>query len=223
MDLLSKKPMKKKAMQSAERGTVIFSVVLAILLLSGIGIWAMRFTTLSDRASGYSRLALQAQYLSELGIQTSTAYLALPGYAQANYQIAQTTPDTCLSVKSTTKDLTPFCRTITLDELSSTTTASSTNSVLDPLAQGSLGAIARDNGGVRGDFMIELSEPRTVILPGDDISQPLYRQVTLTSYSILRPDDASRTDDATELCLESTAATATRMSMRATSTIGPIY
>ncbi len=223
MGLLTKRVVTQSAHKKGERGTVIFSVVLAILLLGGIGLWAMRFTALSDRASGYSRLALQAQYLSELGVQTSTAYLALPGYAQANYQIGDNNPDSCLSVKATTLDSAPFCRAITLSELNTTTNASASSNVIDTAAQGSLGPFAAASGGIRGDFIVEISEPRQTIVAGDDVSSPLYRQVTLTSYAILRPDDPASADDSATVCLETTAAAATRMGMRAVSIVGPIY
>ena len=56
-----------------QRGAAVFVVALAIVLLSGLGAWAMQTARLVDQASGYGRSALQTQYVAELGATAGTA------------------------------------------------------------------------------------------------------------------------------------------------------
>ncbi len=49
----------------AQRGAAIFIVVMAIVLLTGIGIFAVRTASMVDVAAGYERQATQTHHLSE--------------------------------------------------------------------------------------------------------------------------------------------------------------
>lgn len=52
--------------RSGERGAALFIVVLVIVLVSAIGIFAVRVSSLLQVASGYSRRATSAAYVAEL-------------------------------------------------------------------------------------------------------------------------------------------------------------
>lgn len=53
--------------QSSERGATLFVVVLAITLLTGVGLYSLHSSALVARASGNQREARQSAYLAELG------------------------------------------------------------------------------------------------------------------------------------------------------------
>jgi hypothetical protein len=59
-----KRPMRRR---SGERGATLFVVVLAITMLSGVGLYALHSSALVARASGNQREARQTTYLAELG------------------------------------------------------------------------------------------------------------------------------------------------------------
>jgi hypothetical protein len=50
-----------------ERGATLFVVVLALALLSGVGMYSLHTTALAARATGNQREARQTEYLAELG------------------------------------------------------------------------------------------------------------------------------------------------------------
>jgi hypothetical protein len=53
--------------RASERGATLFVVVLAITMLSGVGLYSLHSTALVARASGNQREARQTTYLAELG------------------------------------------------------------------------------------------------------------------------------------------------------------
>jgi hypothetical protein len=97
----------RRRRQARERGAAIFVVVLALTLLTGVGIWSMRSAALVDQASGHARAAMQGQYLAEMGLITASTLLAIPGYARKADSIAlgkdplRPTPDACRGTVAT--------------------------------------------------------------------------------------------------------------------------
>lgn len=63
--------------RAGERGAAIFVVVLVITLLTGIGVYAARSTTLSTAAAGSDRQMTQTHYLTEYGMGLSLAMLSV--------------------------------------------------------------------------------------------------------------------------------------------------
>jgi len=55
------------ARRAGERGATLFVVVLAITLLTGVGLYSLHSSALVARASGNQREARQTEYLGELG------------------------------------------------------------------------------------------------------------------------------------------------------------
>jgi hypothetical protein len=97
-----------------ERGTTLFVVVLAITMLTGIGLYTVRSAALLARAAGNERQATQTEYLAQLGTlaglsQLSTAPaayvpLALSGRDDCRMNLGLDTstyaPPPCLELSS---------------------------------------------------------------------------------------------------------------------------
>ncbi len=204
-----------------QRGVTVFIVMLTIVLLTGGGTWAMYSAGLTNQASGFSRAASQTLYTAELGLVAGGQYLSVPGYADANYTVAknkqaQDQSDACFSAPDlvAADGSAPFCKSILMSDLNGNLNAP----LLDQAgAEGSMGPFApTDPAGIEGNFVLELSEPRPVSLPGEPFSGA-YQKVTLTSYGFVRPSGGGAICGGAEY-----NAVATMMGMRAHMIIGPL-
>ncbi len=97
-----------------ERGATLFVVVLAITLLTGVGMYSLHSSALVARASGNSREARQTTYLAELGTlamlsdtsQDPALYVRLAREAKypcknnLGYQTASSAPPSCFKKES---------------------------------------------------------------------------------------------------------------------------
>jgi len=70
---------RKRTRRARERGAAVFVVVLVIAMLTAIGVFAVSSASLSTSSAGHERLATQAQYLTELGVQVVLAELERMG------------------------------------------------------------------------------------------------------------------------------------------------
>jgi hypothetical protein len=61
-------PKARARRRRGERGGVIFIVAMTLAVLAAMGVYAIRSASYEIRASGYSRQAAQAHYLSEYGV-----------------------------------------------------------------------------------------------------------------------------------------------------------
>ncbi len=209
-----------------QRGTAVFIVMMALVVLTGAGLWTIRSAGLTDAASGNERAAAQTLYISEMGVMAGSAYFSIAGFADANYADASNalttagrTPDACLSVPANT-----FCKSIYLEEIGAAF-QDHTNGVqytlLDPGAEGSLGEFAINvEGSVIGNFILEMSDPKPALVPGTDVSDGTYQRVTLTSYGFIRPPPPPGGD----LCTlsDSQNSVASQLGMRSHMIIGPL-
>jgi hypothetical protein len=179
MTLLGTQSLRRRAPR--QRGAAVFIVVMTLLMLSAIGVWSMHSANIVDRASGYSRAAMQTQYLSEMGTLATTGLLAVPGFAEANVQ--PTDRDACLSTPNST-----FCKSLFLDELAQQTDELTGAVVTDVTTdEGSFGPLANE---LQGHFRVELTDPVPVVMAGTDIGGGAvveFRRYTLTSYGTVRP------------------------------------
>lgn len=210
-----------------QRGVTVFVVMTAISILTATGLLAMHFSGLAVQASGYARAATQTLYTAELGLISGSAFLSLPGSARAQYQSAlakqnTTERDTCRSAPGTAS----FCKSVGMNNLDETIAAKTLSfggtayTLLDQTAGGSLGPFAASSSaGLQGDFYFEMTEPRSVTLPGDSTGIGTYQTVTLTSYGTVRPGGG-----ASAICSGARAnnAAATMLGMRAHMVIGPL-
>lgn len=206
--------------RSNQRGAAVFVVMMAIVVLTGVGVWAVHLAGLTDAASGYNRAAAQTLYTSELGVIAGTAYLSIPGFADANYAQADLdqangTADSCWSVEAG-----EFCKSMPMVDIDTTIEEETADfdtarKILDlSSAEGSLGPVANV---LEGNFILEMTEPRTALIEGMEAGDRSYQIVTLTSYGLVRPRHANFCTDA-----GSQNALASRMAMRAHMVVGPL-
>lgn len=88
-----KRRARKRALRASERGATLFVVVLAITLLTGIGLFTVHSSSLLVRAAGNQREAAQTGYLAELGtLATLSVVGATP---QAYMNLADTKKEDC--------------------------------------------------------------------------------------------------------------------------------
>lgn len=64
--------------RQAERGAAVFIVVMVLTLLTAVGIFAVRSSSLADVAAGYDREGAQAALVAQYAVTASAAYLANP-------------------------------------------------------------------------------------------------------------------------------------------------
>jgi len=198
--------------------------MMAILLLSGMGMWSMHSAALVDRAAGYERASLQAQYVSELGLVATSAYLSLPSMASINYHLgerAYQTGDRCHSIPTNMPvDVKSFCKSLWPTDVEKATITTVTS-------DGAVGSFSPFDMELQGDFTVEMTSPRRAGVPGapQDETSP-YRLVTLTSYGTVRPHSQNPVQG--NLCAvggtDSTAqnSAAGRIAVRSHAIIGPI-
>jgi hypothetical protein len=169
-------PMHRFARRREQRGVTVFIVMMAIVMLTGAGTWAMYSAGMTDQASGYARASAQAIYTAELGLISGSALLSVPGYADSNFSTAQQsqrsgTPDACWSSRGpgTTGTNVPFCKSMSMGNIDpliqqETATFGAAFTLLDQVNQeGSLSPYASTHGSsIQGDFILEMTEPRPV-------------------------------------------------------------
>ncbi len=197
-----------------ERGAAVFVVVLAITLLTAIGVFAVHTALMVDQASGYVRLARQTQYLAEYGtLTTATELGTLAGktYSDLIYQgnsrcrangaLAAGTPCYKFDKAFLNRRTTAFGNQTILSEASP-----------DTGVPGSLGL----NADIVGDFTVELTDPGPVGQPvaGAQAGAGTFIKVTSTSTAQIRSDDAA--------CTNAVTTTLGQQSLRAHLLIGPI-
>jgi hypothetical protein len=210
---------------SSQRGAAVFVVMMTILVVASLGSWGIYSASLTSAGSGYQRSAAQAQSTAELGILAGTGYFSVPGFANANYRqavisLANGSRDACLSV-----DAGQFCKSIYMADIDSTISAETATigtafSILDQTnAAGSMGPFSPTSDpdqALEGHFILEMTDPKHVLVPGTDVESGVYQRVTLTSYGMVRPYDAA------SLCEMEQSASASQVGVRAHVIIGPL-
>lgn len=205
---------------SRQRGVTVFVVMMAVLILTSAGTWALYSTGLTNQASGYSRAAAQAMFTGELGVIGGSAYLGLPGMADANYRqatkdLAAGDPDDCWTAPSD-----KFCKSIMMSDINETISdqSGSFGTAYNLTEPGSFGPYTTGTGAIQGDFILEVTEPRQALVEGMETNSNEYQRVTLTSLGIVRPLNAGT------LCTGDAAnnAAATQIGMRAHMIVGPL-
>lgn len=210
-----------------QRGAAVFVIVLVITLLSALGIWASRSAMMVDVATGHSRQALQVQYLADMGLQSTTAFLA-NGLANEFVRQGQLGAETCTQVPPIAGALmpNPFCYPFFSRHLDST--LQHPLLVLDSAddGQNSLGPYGTATAPVQilGEFVVEMTDlgpaPPCKGCELDDVNTTVkHGSVVLTAIATIHPDGA----DAGDACTLTGAATAGRQMMRAQTIIGPLF
>lgn len=224
-----------------ERGAALFVVVMAIMLLTGLGVWTMRSAALVDQASGFARAASQGQYLAEFGALATTAQLSVTGEAWIHDEIARgSTParDRCVMAGAGMPTLPgpvpppPYCR-VFEDTLINQFTTNTNPSPLNPgtgkmaidqalgVSGGSFGLIQGPIAGqsmIEGRFWVEMTDGHSANVAGNQIGVSGYRRVVLTAFGLLRPRPA----DLSPICSLGENTSATQAGIRAHVLIGPV-
>jgi hypothetical protein len=221
--------------RTSERGAALFVVVMAIMLVTGLGVWSMRSAALVDQASGFARAASQGQYLAEFGIIAATAQLSVPNEAWIHDEIARgATPvrDQCAMATAPTggaPSVLPYCRVFedtvinqfTTNAIPSATNPGTGRPVLDQTPAGSFGPIEGPVAGeslIEGRFWVEMTDGQSVNVAGSQVGVSGYRRVVLTSFGLLRPRPAA----GGTICSAGENASAVQAAVRAHALIGPV-
>ncbi len=201
------------ARRRRQRGAAVFIVVLVITLLTAIGIFAVRSTSLVSTAVGFHRQATQTGLLTEYGGRAVTTELG-DGAAKSYLDKVGAGADTCQSNQKLDLSLgDPFgvgvngptpCYKLYISEISSRVgTLSGTNMLENQTstAGGSLGAAygaAGTTSALEGVFVVEMIEPAESTptagsAQGGNNPANAFRDVslTLTAYGQIRPLDTS--------------------------------
>lgn len=198
-----------------QRGATVFVVVLAITLLTAVGLFAAHSATLVDQAAGYQRLARQTQQLAEYGVLVGTAELG-SGAAEAHLAELKKPGGFCAA----NADLVDAaCYKRMFSDLSARTKELSNESLTkDPTGtdEDVLG-----NGQSEGTFVVEFTEPsNNVRVAGSDYGSSsqnkfTYVKVTATVFAQLHAAGASA-------CSNDIATMSGQQAMRAHVVVGPV-
>lgn len=210
----------------SERGAAVFVVVLAMTMLTAIGLFAAHSATLVDQAAGYVRMARQTQHLAEYGALAGAAELG-SGSAQPYYEQMLGGAASCRANAKLEQDLSqprPPCYKVFYSQLNERAAALADESLLvDESGEHAdfLGHTANGTtDGVQGDFVVELTDPGPTGAPiaGTDMGGTglgfRYVKVTATTIAHMRPPG--------DTCVGSVATLTAQQGLRTHLVIGPI-
>jgi hypothetical protein len=206
---------KLRSRRRQQRGATVFVVVLAVTLLTAIGLFAAHSATLVDQAAGYERMARQTQQIAEFGTLATTAELG-SGTAESHVAQLYATGKTC-TANAGREDARCYKRTYA--DINNRTQELSDES----LTRNAVGdkEDVLGNGTVEGDFVVELTDPSdNVRVPGSDYGSSStvkyrYVQVTATTIAQVRPAGAVA-------CTNDVATLTGQQTMRAHLVVGPV-
>lgn len=198
--------MVRRRHRDRQRGAAVFIVVMVITLLTAIGVFAIRSSSLVDQAAGYDRQGLQTAYLTEYAGRAVTTELG-DGAAKSYLDRIVVGTDECQANKNVVP-LDPTrpvpCYKLYISEIAGRVQNNfSTSTVLDkqaPTAAGSLGGptgAAGDQTAIEGVFVVEMTEPyESIPNPGSEQAANAANafrdvQVTLTALAQVRPIDTT--------------------------------
>ncbi|HEY2408073.1 MAG TPA: hypothetical protein VGI10_18830 [Polyangiaceae bacterium] len=173
----------------SERGAAVFIVVMVITLLTAIGVFAARSTSLTDVAAGFEREAAQTSYISQLATNAVAAELG-GGMANAYLIQMRSKPETCLANSGITTSPAPYCYRLFKSDLDARTPATGGEILLDPSSLSS-------TSGVSADFLVEMTDvgPAGKPIAGTDVGGTGYAfhyvSVGLTATAVTMPTSAA--------------------------------
>jgi len=201
--------------RASRRGTAIFIVLMIVTLLTTLGLFAVRSSSLSTMSSGYYRQATQTHYIADLAITSLVGYVDdLDGGRAQAISLKMTNPakmdTTCVAFGDLDE---PSCAKVSFNDLEgSVTDENSTNELVEPLSGSVPGSLG--NAPIEADIAIELTDWHRSWppLPGYDANQDNFGHVmvTVTVNSMVRPkqvvDNVWDTAAATAAGVETTRA-----------------
>jgi hypothetical protein len=185
-----------------QRGAAIFVVLLVITLLTTLGLFAVRSSSLSTSASGFARQMTQTHYVSEYGMVSAAAYLDSRGQAISDKMMDPNLMDTtCMGVCRPTPPTValPKCAKLGYDDMNGQVSGyNNQNELIEPIAGpayapttvGSLGPAP-----LEADYDIEVSDWYEAWPPlsGFDATDGklTHAMVTVTVTGMVRPPQAT--------------------------------
>jgi len=167
------------ARRARQRGATLFVVVLAITLLTGVGLYSLHSSALVARASGNQREARQTEYLGELGTLTMLSDISRD--TEPFLKVAASGQDDCLMNQGydTTNSAKPACYKKRMADYVLPTPAA----MFEPDSFGPYPEI-------EGSFHTELTDvgPAPWPVTGNEIGGLEFRQGKLTTIAILARD-----------------------------------
>ncbi len=199
--------------RARERGAAVFVVVLAITLLTAVGVFALRSASLVDQAAGYDRQSSQTMYLSEYAGRAVAAEVG-DGAARTYIDKVATGTDTChvnklLDPNALDPNITYLpCYKLFLNEIGNRVDAHfSGNKLLSDQSTGTAGSLGPKldlTGAIQpmeGVFVVEMTDPaESTPTPGSAVGSNnpanTFRdvQLTFTAFAQVRPFDATPDD-----------------------------
>lgn len=214
------------AARAKERGAAIFIVVMVLTMLTAIGIFAARASSMSEAASGFDRQNTQNHYAAEYGLLGAITELGTPK-RNAYIQKMSAGTDTCVGAQGLlTGDAGAPCYHLYAAEIQNAVGLNFTGRQLFDPANADGGTVTPGSLGptpLEGDFVVEMTDPGPAGSPvaGADLAgvglKFHYLQVTLTSTGQVRPKAADP-----NVCDPNAARVAGIESARAFVVVGPV-
>jgi hypothetical protein len=189
--------------RTGERGAALFVVVMVITLLTAVGLFAARSTSLVDAATGYARQAAQTVALADYGAHLVASELG-QGRAERVFQLMDLGNQYCPTYGDQATATTPqpcYAYDYSQLELRVQQNTSDAFNVIEWQASdhdGSLGpefTLASANQGVDGVLVVELFDPFQISnIQGESASKPAGREVTINSIAQIRPFTTANDD-----------------------------
>lgn len=201
--------------RTGERGAALFVVVMVITLLTAVGIFAARSTSIVDAATGYGRQAAQTLALADYGAKIVASELG-EGRAVRVFQLMDSRNQYCPTYGTLSNQP---CYAFDYSQLESRVLANTSNAynVIEwqsETTEGSLGPMFVDSSitsGIDGVLIVEVFDPFEISnIKGESASKPSGREVTLNSIAQIRPFSAlaQRSQNNAQWCSTAEASTA---------------
>lgn len=177
-----------------QRGASIFVVMSVITVLTAVGIFAAHTAGLNQRISGYAKQSTQSAYMADLGTVAVVDELS-GGKALAYMQLVMAGNESCRANQYITGISALPCYRLTKTDIEN---RMKTESGADYLIDSSGTSLSSPMALLRGDFLVELTDPGPVGRPVAGMDQSgigprfRYMQLTFSGTGVVRPDDTNQ-------------------------------
>jgi hypothetical protein len=182
-----------------ERGAAIFVVVMVLTMLTAIGVFAVRASSMAGAASGYERQNTQNHYVSEFGLLGAVTELSTTRRSAYVTKMAQ--GEDCMATRGmvlpTGGATKAPCYTLYAKNVQDSVSQNFNGRPLFESSSADAGTVTTPGSlgpaALQGDFKVEMSDPGPVGMPvaGTDVGGTgvrfKYLQVTLTAIGQVRP------------------------------------